>query len=433
MAGRGDPCNPSTVTPGGTIPTSSPAAGGGFGAKQSSLYAPNQVARVSRVGPRHTVIIDNKDITREYGLSIIGVSVVETCDHSFDIVKIDIHNDKLRYTDDSIWNEGVFIDIWMGYVDTGLSRRGGRFISQGACYDFPTTEGAAHTVISIIGYSEDYLLGRSDVRKTWYGVRDSEVAIEIAKKYGWKWDVDRTEPIYRHIAQVNESDWKFLDRRARYYGYQVYLEGTTLHFHQPRYVNSGIRMMYKQGNNSQLNGIQINQNPLFHGRRVEMAQIDPVSKEIFTVSSNEQIDAVTYWTSKPYPVENTVSSQTIASVPINGSPPQQAVTYALEEGHTQNRTSLGAEVEHISQSSRWLITGFGNVIGLENMRVRTVIELYNLGRMSGQYYITQLETIIKEGNFYTNFKVARTWKGKSQGSFLGTAKVDIPSAGTERL
>lgn len=423
--GRGALCNPSSQSL-GTVQIGKPVTFGGLGAFRNFQFAPNQKTKVDRSQAQFILTFDGEKIDFTYQPYIKSICVDETCDHAISSIKIRVLNENNRFGDDSVWLQHKTIQLWTGYPTTGLKKRGNLFYSMGPRIVYPDHKGTVE--IAITGYGEEFRMGRTEKRRVWTNAVDSDIATTIASEYGWKIDAEETTTLYEHVMQANESDWKFLDRRARIYGYQLYVEDGTLHFHPPRYRNSGIRLVYKDGQDSQLNGFTAWQDPLQYGKEVQADQIDPLSKEIFTVTSQEIEDEVTQKTKAAYTQGSITSSTDISS--LDGDQPR---LFMFEEGHRQNSVNLQNEVEGFSQYTRWLVQGEGSVVGLENLKVRDVIEVIGIGRDSGQYYIQSLSSKIVAGQFLTNFKVARTWRGGTKGSRLGTKEVQPVQAGVVRL
>ena len=406
--GRSAPCNLNLINFGGLADVTKKAV---YAKNVSPLITGTAaVPKVDRSNINFIVEIDGKKLDDTYQKYIEEIDIYETCGHEISMIRLVIHNDQRRFADDSIWDRGKKINLWNGYYGTGVVRRGNTFYSMGPKNVYQDAN-TPNPKIIVTGYGEEFLLSKAEVRKTWKNLSDSDIASQIAAKYGWSVKTTATTPLHNHVAQVNESDWKFLDRRARYYGFEVFVERGVLHFHQSEYIDTGIMMSYFGKPYNQLNGFTVWETPLQHGKVIQADQIDPLSKEIFTVTSLEKEDPVTVQTKSSFKDGSVVMSREIASL---GQ--AQPVSYMFEEGHKQTRSSLGAEVEGFSQSSRWLVAGEGNVVGLLGLHVHQVLELMGLGRDSGEYYITELHTKIKAGKCTSNFKVRRTWRGGSKGS-----------------
>lgn len=430
LYGRSAICSPKLVRFGGGVePTQIDSSFSGspytksFGSPGLEIVPQN--LRVDRSNVRFVLEIGGKDIVSSYQDYVEEIIVTESADYTVSSIKIIFYNEKFKFGDDSLWDRGKTIKLRFGYSGTTLERRGNTFISQGPRLTY--SDAKNHPKVVLVGFGEEMKLGKTEERVVWRNVRDSEIARKLAIKYGWGFSdktIETTEPVHEHVAQVNESDWKFLDKLARYYGFQVYVEDGMLHFHSPRYVKSGITLLYAAGQNSVLNGITVSEMPLQFGKTVVASQVDPLSREVFTVSSAEIPDEITARTTDNYK-EPLVKSDSISSL---GE--VQPVTYMTEEGHKQTTNSLQTEVEGFSQHTRWLVRGDGNVIGLERLRVRTCLEIIGIGRDSGEYYVNELTTSIKTGVTKSSFKVARTWRGDSKGSRLGSESVELSQAGS---
>lgn len=88
-------------------------------------------------------------------------------------------------------------------------------------------------------------------QKTWRDVTISDVARTLAKNYRLTADVENHSLRLSSLHQTGESDWAFLCRLARQFGYVVYPVGTTLHFHSRgrdllARQNAAIKRVYRQ-------------------------------------------------------------------------------------------------------------------------------------------------------------------------------------------
>ena len=414
--GRSAPCNSSLIRAGGAVPTSPSVFVSRPGMALDGLIT--QRYTTDRSNAQFILEVDGKKLDYSYHPYIESVTVYESCEHTISKIKIEVVNHENRFGDDSVWDRHRKINLHFGYSGTALFPRGNTFYSMGPNISYGT--GGTYR-ITIVGYGEEFILGRTEQRRTWINKTDSEIAREIALSYEWDYDIDPTPLLYEHVAQVNESDWKFLDRRARYYGYQVYVDhwigkkhSTTpiLHFHSPRYSNSGLQLTNMSKQDSQLTGFNAWETPLQFGETVVASQVDPLARIVFTVNSQEKKDAVTTKTEEAYTNGPVVTSQTIAS--LDG---KQPMLHMFEEGHRQTSERLQAEAEGFSQSTRWLVNGSGSTMAVEYLHVRDTIELIGVGRDSGEYYIKELTTRIKpKGNTVSEFQLSRTWRGGTKGS-----------------
>jgi hypothetical protein len=178
---------------------------------------------------------------------------------------------------------------------------------------------------------------------------------------------------------------------------------------------------------SQTLGFSVWEDPLQHGDEVVASQIDPLSKEIFTVTSAEIKDQITTKT------EGNYQGSVVTSRDLSSFQGEASTLYMFEEGHRQNTDRLQAEIEGFSQSTRWLVNGAGSTVGLEFLRVRNTLEMIGIGRDSGEYYVKELITRLEGGKTISDFQVSRTWRGGTTGSHVETKTIEPQQANSVRL
>jgi phage protein D len=91
------------------------------------------------------------------------------------------------------------------------------------------TAGAQRTT-SLLFVGPTWLM-KEPVQKVWTDVTISEIARAIIAKHGLAADVEDSSVRLPQISQAGESDWQFLCRIARRYGFVLYPTGVTVHFH----------------------------------------------------------------------------------------------------------------------------------------------------------------------------------------------------------
>lgn len=86
----------------------------------------------------------------------------------------------------------------------------------------------AELVVS--GYDRLHRLYRESKSKTYLNVKDSDLAMQIARAAGLQAEVEPTTTVYDHLYQRNQSDLTFLRHRAWRIGYECFIDGETLIF-----------------------------------------------------------------------------------------------------------------------------------------------------------------------------------------------------------
>ena len=97
----------------------------------------------------------------------------------------------------------------------------------------PDLNATARTTVMIRGYDRSHRMNRVRLSRSYQQVTDADVARRLAQGAGLKADVDSTREVYPYLLQTNQTDWEFLESRARRVGYRLWVEKRTLHFKKP--------------------------------------------------------------------------------------------------------------------------------------------------------------------------------------------------------
>ncbi len=385
-------------------------------ARQSAAGPVSEVDRqtvaIDRRAPQYVVDIDGTSLKEAgFGDHIRQVSVEETID-LIPMAKIVLHNIKHGITDEPLWKENSKVVIRTGYAKTGIVNRGTFYLTEPE-WDFD--QGREPRVI-LTAFGEIVVMARHEERRVYEGMTDSDIAREIAGRHGFGADVDDTPVLHEHVAQVNRTDAQFLLKRARLHGFEFYVMDGIMHWHAPRFEDSGIRLIYNDGEQSQMNKIRVGSRTHFMGQEVLATQLDPLTKELIDVMSEEQDDPITAEGRK-----DGIASKEL--VTLNGVQP---LRYMVGEGHEQNADALKKQAEAYSQHSRWLVGGTANAIGLEKLRGGQMIEIVGVGKASGFYRAMAVRHNIENG-YDLEFDIGRSWQGKPGRSRLPKSARPISS------
>jgi phage protein D len=90
-------------------------------------------------------------------------------------------------------------------------------------------QGLIYSVVR--GYERAHRLQRAKRTKTFLNMKDSEIAAQVAENAGLeKGTIDETSVAHDHIAQIAQTDWDFLQQRAREIGYETGVVGGKFFF-----------------------------------------------------------------------------------------------------------------------------------------------------------------------------------------------------------
>lgn len=112
---------------------------------------------------------------------------------------------------------------------------------------------ASGSSLCITGYDQSHRLHRGRKTATFNDVTDSQLAKQIADAA--KIDVgiiDPTTDTLAHVAQINETDWSFLQARARQSGNRVYVKDGKFNFRTDAEPEPGMPVKMRYGNGGEL-------------------------------------------------------------------------------------------------------------------------------------------------------------------------------------
>ncbi len=348
------------------------------------------------------------------------IYVEETIGFELPLAKIVLINQNATLSSLVLAKEQSSFTVAFGYDNPGIKVHG-TYIVQRPKFKFMQKNG--DLVVEIVAYGEMVKMAATERRQCYQKMADADIAGIIAKRNGFASVIAPTGLVHDQVIQANESDYKFLAKRAKLYGFLLYVEDGVLHFHPPRPRESGIVMTYLQPGENNLESFVVQSRTLLRGLQVKMTQVDPVTKEEFEVDSRETPDSVQR-------VTDFQNWKDLVSIPGVGQP-QKFVT---NEGHEQIRPSLQNQVVTMSQASRYVISGMGQSYGLETLRANDLITINGIGRNSGRFYVTKaIHRLSGKTAYTTQFEVVRAGAGQLQAFPGQTTPVSPPHAGTVTL
>lgn len=413
--GRGAPCRPIGgsgvgVTVDAFDPVSGRACGVGVRASANftGLAAPTSIAPVEGGGDPPFFSPD----FRVMGLTpadalVKSIHVEETSGYDLPVCRVALANVDRSLSSTLLAKEQTSFQLSLGWTNPGLEAHG-TFIVQRPRFRF---EGSASgkAEVEIVAYGEQVKLAATERREVYRKMRDSDIAKRIAERNGFEADVDQTDPVHDQVIQANESDYKFLARRAKLHGFVLMVEDGVMKFHTPRPCDSGVRLTCSEAGADINNFVnfRVQSRTLLRGARLRLNQVNPITKEEFDITSGERSDDM----QRELDFDNWADLVTIPGV---GRPER----FVMNEGHEQRREQLRDQVDRMAESLRYVVSGAGDAVGLESLRPQQIIRLDNIGRSSGRYITTRVSHKISggpKGGFSTRFEVVRAGASKLEG------------------
>jgi Bacteriophage probable baseplate hub protein len=149
---------------------------------------------------------------------IRSVTVQEDLD-AMSMFSIELYNwddQLLRYpwSDSPLFAVGNQLQISLGYVDNVRPVMLGEITSLE-----PRFAGEELPMLTVRGYDHRHLLARGRKTRAFKQMSDSAIASQVAREAGLRANVTNTGAALAHVLQSNQSDWDFLQQRARLLGY----------------------------------------------------------------------------------------------------------------------------------------------------------------------------------------------------------------------
>ena len=351
----------------------------------------------SRSNPQFIVELEGQDMKKHHYTEFIeSVYVEDTCD-KIPIARIIFNNEDGRFTNEPLFDADKKLKVYVGYPEAGIESKVGIFYTRPAKKIF--TE---KPQIIIEGWGEEVLMSFPERRRLWNDAKDSDIAQEIADAYGFEAIIDETDEQFPQITQANESDMNFLIRRAKLYGYVVYVKFSTLHFHAPKYTFSEVSLRYRQGEQSTLAGFSVETLRDYRAKQYTASQMDPITQEYFQVEGSDLQDEISKTTSERFDNVDLWDKLMKANQ-------QTPYGYLVNEGHSQTKERYQSYVDARAKVSRWILRGSGSCIGLQNLNAGDTINLLGIGRWGGEYLMTKVVHDYVGGGYRIYFDVTRTW------------------------
>lgn len=184
------------------------------------------------LAPEVRLRVAGQDVPLEAEADVIEVSVLQdvSAPGMFAVRLMNWDLDKLQFTwsDDPLFAEGGEVEVLMGYAGelepvfvgevTGLE---------------PEFRADETPTVTVRGYDRGHRLLRGRKTRSFTQVKDSDIAAQIAQEAGLTAEAEDTRITLEYVLQHNQTDFEFLEARARRIGFEVWVEGKTLKF-RPR-------------------------------------------------------------------------------------------------------------------------------------------------------------------------------------------------------
>ena len=308
-------------------------------------------------------------------------------------------------SDAPLLSEGTRIKVELGWSEVGLVRHGTFRIHR------PIQTFGGDNGILIRALGEESLLAKAgDIQQIWSkgneGIKDSEIVRQIAEEYGFDTDdIQETPDRFLTVAQC-DTDWDFLLKRARLYGYQVYVRDGSLHFHAPRLMRSRGALAFKSHDPSRPDNISkmlTTVNAFRAAPEIEKSQVSADNFEVMRAKSDSELDFL-------------ARRQTgVQFAPAIVGKVGQSRTILVGDGHLNTPAEIDRQVRAVFKSGAFAtVEAECESIGLEFLRANETVEVHTswLKRFSGDWLIEKVEHVFDtrfHGTYVSKFTLIRSF------------------------
>lgn len=309
----------------------------------------------------------------------------------------------LKYSDETLFDPGVELELWMGYYGTEYLRR--MIVGQITSLR-PSFPSGGQPSLAVSGLNLLHQFREKQISDVYENVKDSDIAKRIAGRL----DVDieiktkDLEDTYEYLVQDNKYDIVFLMERARRVGYDLFVKETnepTLFFgSSTEEKKPSYRLTYGASNDD-------TQRRSLGGERIMMNQFSP------NLTTANQVSTVTVVAWDTVNKKQIKAEATRAELGQNEPNAVARVSKAFDKKHEViSDKPVGSEaeaktlaLETLRRIAKDMIKGSGSVIGLPDLRAGAVVEIDGLGeRFSGRYFVTGTTHSIGSSGYTTQFE-----------------------------
>ncbi len=342
--------------------------------------------------PSYSVQINGANVSSTVQADLISVAVhqdVQAPDmFTLELVNWDLMKVAVTWSDDDLFAAGVQVQIQMGYVDNLQTLMAGEITGLE-----PSFSADEVPTLTVRGHDGRHRLLRGNKTRSFTQVKDSDIASQVASSHNLTAQVTDTRVTLDYVLQNNQTDWEFLQERARRIGYEVVVQDKTLYFRPHQNSASAALTLTRDQDLIE-----------FYPRLTTMTQVGQTAVRGWSIKDKAAITAQAV----PGDVTANMGGRTTGPSAANNA-------FGQTEATTVNRPVFSqAEADQIAKGqlnnlSLAYITGEGVCIGRTDLRAGQVIRIDGLGkRFSGLYYVTTaIHTCSPRRGYLTAFTVRR--------------------------
>lgn len=337
-----------------------------------------------RLTPEFRVRINGADVPKQAAADVVSVVVCQDVSapgmFELRLINRDMNKLKVTWSDDPLFAEGSEVEILMGYVGKLASVLVGEITGLE-----PEFHAGEVPMLTVRGHDRRHRLLRGRKTRSFTQIKDSDIAVQVAQEAGLSAEATDTSVTLEYVLQHNQTDWEFLETRARRLGYEVVVEGKTLKF-QP-HKNDGSEVL-TLSRDQDLIEFRPRLSTIGMVGEVVVQGWNPKDKEAITGKASAGDEGTTMGGGKSGPKAADGAFKAAVGTIVDRPVFSQAEA---------DQIALG----RLREMALAYVTGEGVVVGRTDLKAGTVIKIEGFGkRFSGLYYLASTRHIYTPARGY---------------------------------
>jgi phage protein D len=320
---------------------------------------------------------------------------------------------------------GKGLEVWAGVAD-GSPRR----LITGEITSVEGDFHAGHAHLVVRGYDRSHRLQRVRRTRTFLNMTDSDIARKVASEAGLKIGrIDATKATHAHLSQVDETDWDFLQARAKETGHELGMVDDDFYFRRATTTADGPSPLQ----------LTLQKNLLSFRPRVSAGNLtpevevrvwDPAAAKTVSVKAGMRAGVARLKGADPAALGKAFAHSSLRPPPPqpkpgagNLGPEPSAQAFVVTDrpvaaGSSANRAAqemLDSVVEHLGST---FAEADGQAIGIPLLQAGTVVQVDGIpAPFGGTWAVSSARHVIegRESGYRTSFSVT----GRQNRSLLG--------------
>ncbi len=295
---------------------------------------------------------------------------------------------ELTWSDSTLFDVGNQIEVWLGYVDDLHKVMVAEITSLEPIFSVDKTPR-----LTVIGYDYRHRLTHGRKTRTFVKMKDSAIVQKVAQEAGLTPKVKDSKVTLPYVVQSNQTDWEFLQSRARRIGYELYVKEKTLYFQPPQVASAAALKLTLA---KELLEFSPRLSALRQVGAVTVRGWDSQNKQAIVgkAGAGQELSTMGGETSGPKKTDQTFGKSSAATVDLPVRSKAEADQIALGQ---------------FNEMALTYIQGDGLCYGNTQLTAGSVVDIGGAGKtFSGLYYVTSAtHTVSPEEGYSTRFTVRR--------------------------